>query len=577
VTRPDLSSSGAGSRALEIGTAVAVFAVFAGFVGAVFFLHTVFTVRTKTIDDQRLRVYGEELASEITFAVSQRVGLTRALAAVVRTDPDFARQRFDAIADGLVADLSGVLSLQLAPNGVVSYVTSPDRNRNVVGLDLFASANDSAAARAAVSTRRTVIQGPFELAQGGTGVVARYPIFISDLSEHVDASTFWGFSTVVFDLDEVVASARREFIPEDIAFSVGRGVALARPDSSSGRSPRMRGGVSVPLIVDVAEPWYISVARSGELPAELLFWRPWLWTVGLVVALLVSWVTYRIRSFQRTLQAEVLLSTGKLNRALIRAEAARQSAAKANTAKSDFLRQMSHEFRTPLNAVIGYSGVLLEDSEARITTEQKRWLSHIEASGRHLLSLVNRLLDLTKIEHGLDDEVIEPILVSPIVAESIDLVRPGAASRSLRIENTIPAPSDVQVLASSTLLRQVMLNLLSNAVKYNREGGSIRVEGQTTPLGHFRVTVEDSGPGLSLEDQRLVFEPFNRAHQEDGDPDVDSVGLGLFITQDLVRRVGGELGVTSELGHGSTFWFELPLAGVDSGEGSRRSGATSEA
>ena len=574
MTRPDLSSSGAGSRALEIGTAVAVFA---GFVGAVFFLHTVFSARTETIDDQRLRVYGEELASEITFAVSQRVGLTRALAAVVRTDPDFARQRFDAIADGLVADLSGVVSLQLAPNGVVSYVTSPDRNRNVVGLDLFASANDSAAARAAVSTRRTVIQGPFELAQGGTGVVARYPIFISDLSEHVDASTFWGFSTVVFDLDEVVASARREFIPKDIAFSVGRAAALARPASSSGRSPRMRGGVSVPLFVDVAEPWYISLARSGELPAELLFWRPWLWTVGLVVAFLVSWVTYRILSFQRTLRIAVLLSTGKLNRALIRAEAARQSAAKANTAKSDFLRQMSHEFRTPLNAVIGYSGVLLEDSEARITTEQKRWLSHIEASGRHLLSLVNRLLDLTKIEHGLDDEVIEPILVSPIVAESIDLVRPGAASRSLRIENTIPAPSDVQVLASSTLLRQVMLNLLSNAVKYNREGGSIRVEGQTTPLGHFRVTVEDSGPGLSLEDQRLVFEPFNRAHQEDGDPDVDSVGLGLFITQDLVRRVGGELGVTSELGHGSTFWFELPLAGVDSGEGSRRSGATSEA
>lgn len=533
--------------------------VFVSVLGVLLFVDRVQVDRAIALDDERLRILAEEFAIQVSSEVAQRLGLTRGLGAVAQANPDFAQDRFDDLASSLGRDLPGVISLQLAPGGVVRHVTESDRNRAVIGLDLFSSANDSAAARAAVSGRRMVIQGPFPLTQGGTGVVGRQPIFRPGVTNITGSSDFWGFATVVFSLDAIIEAAASEFIPEDALFSLVAGSSVDVAGGSTSLSSLGVRHVSVPVSLPEGVAWRVEVGRSGALPLELLFWRPWLWALGLLSALLASWVMARIFSFQRTLHAQIDVATRELSSALRRALEAHESATTANRTKSDFLRRLSHELRTPLNAILGYSEVLLDQTESGLSEKQVRWIAHIEGSGRHLLSLVNQILKLTRVEQGSDEDTIEPLLIAPIVSECIDLIRPDAEARALHIEIALDESNELSVMANITSLRQVLLNLFSNAVKYNREGGLIRVDAQTTSLGRLRVTVEDTGCGLSSDDQRLVFEPFSRFTRGES-PDVEGFGLGLFITQDLVRLMGGELGVTSQLGQGSVFWFEVPLA-----------------
>ncbi len=533
--------------------------VFVSVLGVLLFVDRVQMDRAIALDDERLRILAEEFAIQVSSEVVQRLELTRGLGAVAQADPDFAADRFDDLASSLGRDLPGLISLQLAPGGVVRHVTEPDRNSAVIGLDLFSSANDSAAARAAVFGRRMVIQGPFPLTQGGTGVVGRRPIFRSGVTNVTGSSDFWGFATVVFSIDAIIEAAASEFIPEDALFSLVAGSSVDVDGGSTSLSSRGVRHVSVSVALPEGAVWRVEVGRSGALPSELLFWRPWLWALGLMSTLLAGWATARIFSFQSKLRTQVDMATRELSSALRRAHEAQESATSANSAKSELLRRVSHEFRTPLNAILGYSEVLLDHTESGLSEKQVRWIANIESSGRHLLSLVNQLLKFTRGEHSSDEDTIGPLLIVPIVSECIDLIRPDAEARAIHIEVALDESNELPVMANITSLRQVLLNLFSNAVKYNREGGLIRVNAQTTSLGRLRVTVEDTGHGLSSDDQRLVFEPFSRFTRGES-PDVEGFGLGLFITQDLVRLMGGEVGVTSQLGQGSMFWFEVPLA-----------------
>ena len=532
---------------------------FAGVLGIVVFVDQLEMQSSIALDEERLRILAEEFATHVSSEVVQRLDLTRGLGAVAQADPDFAQDRFEDLASDLLGDLEGVISLQLAPGGVVRRVTDQDRNSAVMGLDLFSSARDSAAARAAVLKRGMVVQGPFELAQGGTGVVGRQPIFRPEVVNVTGSSDFWGFATVVFSIDAIVEAAASAYLGEDIPYLLVAGAAseytFGPTPLSSADGPR----ISVPVALPEGTEWRVEISRSGALSAELLFWRPWLWALGLVSAALASWIVARIFSFQSELQAQVDLATRELSHALRQAQVAEESAASANKAKSEFLRNVSHEFRTPLNGILGYAGVLVDHPESELSETQARWVENIEGSGRHLLTLVERLLLVSSGQQRADEDDIEPLLIAPIVSECVELIRPHAEARSLRVENTVDESNALSVMASSIFLRQVLLNLLSNAVKYNCEGGLIRVGGQTVPPGRLRVTVEDTGHGLSEEEQGVIFEPFRRV-AEGGKPGVDGFGLGLFITRDLVARMGGEVGVTSHPGEGSSFWFEVRLA-----------------
>ncbi len=236
---------------------------------------------------------------------------------------------------------------------------------------------------------------------------------------------------------------------------------------------------------------------------------------------------------------------------------AREEAERANQAKSDFLSSMSHELRTPMNAILGFAQLLGYD--AALDADQHDNVREIIKAGRHLLDLINEVLDLARIESGHINLSLEPVPLPDLVAECAQLIHPLAAARAIRLQ---AAPEDGStVRADRTRLKQVLLNLLSNAVKYNREGGSIMVGTAPGESGRLRLQVSDTGPGIAPERLGDLFQPFNRLGAEH--TEVEGTGIGLTITRRLTEMMGGRIGADSTPGSGTTFWVELPLETSD--------------
>ena len=232
---------------------------------------------------------------------------------------------------------------------------------------------------------------------------------------------------------------------------------------------------------------------------------------------------------------------------------ARREAERANLAKTEFLSRMSHELRTPLNAILGFSQLLEMDG---LTPEQGENVAFITQAGRHLLELINEILDISRIESGQLTISAEPVAVDELVREAVALAGPLAKERGIEID-AVDAACACHVLADRQRLRQVVLNLLSNAVKYNRAGGSIALRCTSADPERLRISVTDTGYGIAPDDLERVFRPFERLGAELGA--VEGTGIGLPLTQGLVEAMGGTIGVESELDVGSTFWVEFPI------------------
>jgi len=241
----------------------------------------------------------------------------------------------------------------------------------------------------------------------------------------------------------------------------------------------------------------------------------------------------------------------------IELESAREAADKANLAKSEFLSNMSHELRTPLNAVLGFAQ-LMETATPLPTPAQKLSIEQILKGGWYLLHLINEILDLALIESGKLMMVQETVDLSEVLLDCQVMSLPQAEVRGITIH--FPGDTKFYIEADKTRIKQVMINLLSNAIKYNHLNGTVTVTCTVTPEGLIRVSVSDTGPGLAPELVGQLFQPFNRLGQEAGI--TEGTGIGLVVTKQLVELMGGVIGVHSEAGVGSTFWFELAMAPV---------------
>jgi PAS domain S-box-containing protein len=230
-------------------------------------------------------------------------------------------------------------------------------------------------------------------------------------------------------------------------------------------------------------------------------------------------------------------------------------AKQANLAKSNFLSSMSHELRTPLGAILGFAQ-LIESGAPQPTPSQKRSVDQILKAGWYLLDLINEVLDLALIESGKLALSPEPVLLADVMFECQTMIEPQAHGRGIRVSFP-PAETPHFVKADRTRVKQVLINLLSNAIKYNKAGGTVRVTCAVNTPGRVRISVEDTGDGLSPADIAHLFQPFNRlgraATVEEG------TGIGLVVCKRLVELMGGAIGVESTVGIGSVFWIELNL------------------
>jgi PAS domain S-box-containing protein len=234
---------------------------------------------------------------------------------------------------------------------------------------------------------------------------------------------------------------------------------------------------------------------------------------------------------------------------------AKEEAELANRAKSEFLSRMSHELRTPLNAILGFGQLLeMEDLDAG----KRESVEHILKGGRHLLDLINEVLDIARIETGRISLSLEPVAIDDALTEALDLIRPLAATRGLDLQVENADASEVFCLADRQRLKQILLNLLSNAVKYNREGGRVTVRVARVPGGRLRVEVSDQGAGIAPEKLDRLFTPFDRLGAEQ--TKVEGIGLGLALSQRLAGAMGGTITAETRVGEGSTFVLDVPAA-----------------
>ena len=311
-----------------------------------------------------------------------------------------------------------------------------------------------------------------------------------------------------------------------------------------------------------ADPWLLVATSRRPLVGSLASALPRLvFAVGGLTALLLGGLIFSITRRRAYALRLVEERTRELRAALAEKEqleegqrVARIAAEEANRSKSEFLSRMSHELRTPLNAVLGFAQ-LLETEE--LDDDGRDSVQQILKGGRHLLALINEVLDITRIESGSFQLSPEPVLVSDVVDDVLELTRPLAAEANVQLLAGVNAGAGVHVLADRQRLKQILLNLVGNAIKYNQPGGSVVVLWEPVEPARLCLRVHDTGPGIRPEQLELLFTPFERLGAEQ--TSVEGTGVGLALSRRLAEAMGASIEVESVVGQGSTFSVELPI------------------
>lgn len=278
--------------------------------------------------------------------------------------------------------------------------------------------------------------------------------------------------------------------------------------------------------------------------------------------MLLQWHRHQLQQSKNQsknqLENQVNERTKALQKTLNDLQITKEIAEKANQAKTEFISQMSHEFKTPLNAVLGFAQVLGMDSKQPLTPSQQESVQQILFSGKHLLSLINDILDLSTIETGKIQLNFENINLFKLVEECIAIIRQMTVKKEILLVVNKDNHFKPIIWADYTRMKQIVINLLSNAIKYNHTKGQIDVNIQLVKDNQLQLAVKDTGFGIKEDKHAFLFMPFNRLNYENSA--ILGAGIGLTITKNLIEAMNGTIGFSSEFGSGSSFWVTIPLS-----------------
>ena len=502
----------------------------------------------EAITRSRLELHAMTYAEHMKADIVNGISATTALEAIIISNDGYI-DRFPIVAEDLMTDV--IQSIQIAPGGMVTDIY-PAEGNEAGKIDLINDKDRGEISRYARDHHVMIMQGPFTLRQGGDGIAVRNPVY---LEQEDGSEVFWGFAIVIIRVPDIFAEAVSGLTGLNYDFRLSKTVSpWDRTFEEVSGSGTAAGAASYLFEIGDSQ-WRLEVSPSGGWynRTDLLL----LFAAGLMVVLLLAGFQHVL--LERSDYREKLKNKEQLEKALAAAQA-------ANQAKTYFLNNMSHDIRTPLNAILGYTRLLeREDGPAEQADD---YLHKIEDSGEHLLSILNNMLDMARMDSGempLEEEV---CFLAPDMSLA-DLYAEAIQEKKIRFTQEIEIEHRY-VMMDRAKVQQIYINLLGNAVKYTPEGGEIHVGIKETPCERdgyavYQATVSDNGIGMSEEFQRHMFESFSR-ERNTTESKVIGTGLGLAIVKKLVDMMGGAIEVESRPGEGSTFRVSLTLRIADGPE-----------
>ena len=517
----------------------------AAFAVLTFATHLLYQNQAK--DEQLRAVYtAESTVGRVSSQLNQYLSESNFIKKLIESGYDISGRPFAVISGHMQEGKDIIKAHELAKDGIVSQVYPILENQAAIGLDMLENPARKKEATLAKESGEYTIAGPFELAQGDTGALLFDPIYTTDATGLRD---FWGFSILVLRWDQFMdeielnkleeAGYRYQIWKKDLYTE--EKVVIAE---SEGFLPNDALEVTCSVPNDT---WYFEIvpAKGWVSPQQMLF--------GLLLSVVISGLLaygcwqFLVREEQDALHEAAL-------------EKSAQEAREANEAKTRFLFNMSHDIRTPMNAIIGFSDLL----EKHIDEREKvlDYTEKIKSSSSFLLSLINYVLEIARIESGkavLKEEVGDLQLLTNTLS---DVFEPSVRQKQL----TCTYHTDLvhpYIICDKTKVREILLNIISNAIKYTPEGGHIAVSISETPCeqagtGRYTFRVQDDGIGMSEDYLPHIFEEFSREHTST-ESKVVGTGLGLPIVKALVDRMHGTIDVQSKIGCGTTMTVTLPL------------------
>ena len=506
-----------------------------------------FLNREQEKEEKLKAVYAaESTVSRVKSQLNRYLAESELVKNIIESGYDIDGEKFSILSQMMQDKQNVIEAHELAKDGIVSHIYPMKGNEEAMGLNMLEHPDRKKEANLAKTSGQYTIAGPFPLVQGGNGALLFDPVYVKD---EAGEDTFWGFSILVLNWDHFMEEVETYKL-EDTSYQyliwkngteLGEKLTIAQSEKFSFKD-------TLEVACDVPnDTWYFEIEpKAGWVPQSQI-------AFGILIAALVSGVLtvgywqYEMQRYKEALYAE------KIERAAKRAE-------EASEAKTRFLFNMSHDIRTPMNAIIGFSDLLekhLDDKE-----KVHDYIKKIQLSGSFLLSLINYVLEMARIESGKATLRTEVGDAQELLGALNAVFEPAVEKKRLKYNCTL----DVEhrfIICDVTKVREIVLNIISNSVKYTPEGGSVTVQIKEIPWEKegwtaYRILVEDTGIGMGAEYLPHIFEEFTR-ERTSTESKVVGAGLGLPIVKALIDLMGGTIQVESERGKGSKFEVILPF------------------
>ena len=552
------------------------------------------TERERFEQQNRAKVLAQlsTVRANLEKALNQRLFLTRGLVAYVSTvNPNLDQKTFERLTQVIIAQQRGIRSVVLYKDNTVSHIYPLQGNEAAVGFNPMSIPEEREAIERAIENRQTIVAGPVNLVgmtqisdicppdarriptnnsennqqsclvEGGVAFIARTPIFLTPPNQAPESGSYWGLTGIILDQDTLFKEAGLLEKKSSIKY------AIRGKDGLGEQGEVFFGDRAIfqqnPVLSSITLPngsWELAaVPKKGWITHSPL--SGWLGFGGSVTAILAGGLVFVLVSAPTRLKKAVELATITLREREEALEQANNNLQRLDQLKDEFLANTSHELRTPLNGIIGIAESLIDGATGELSQQTNFNLTMIVSSGRRLSSLVNDLLDFSKLRHQNLDLQLKAVDLHAITDLVITLSQPLVGKKNLQLINSVSADLPL-VQADENRLQQILHNLVGNAIKFT-PAGQVEVLAEAVDLEgeqkFLKVIVSDTGIGISEDKFERIFESFEQAEGTTS-REYGGTGLGLAITKQLVELHGGRISVSSRVHEGSIFSFTLPIS-----------------